>query len=85
MPHPRAVATPNTVEMTVRTREQALSSLMLPDDYNLESGQARVKRQTDEKRAFRQMSAAASKLPFLQALVETESAARREMIIRVAC
>ena len=28
---------------------------------------------------------AASKLPFLQALVETESAARREMIIRVAC
>ncbi len=31
MPHPRAVATPNTVEMTVRTREQALSSLMLPE------------------------------------------------------
>jgi hypothetical protein len=38
-----------------------------------------------DKRALRQMSGAASKLPFLKALVETESAARTEMIIRVAC
>ena len=32
---PRAVVTSNTFEMTVRTRE---ASLVLPDDYNLESG-----------------------------------------------
>jgi hypothetical protein len=39
----------------------------------------------DVERPLGQMSGAASKLPFLKALVETESAARREMIIRVAC
>jgi hypothetical protein len=38
----------------------------------------------DGKRALRQMSGAARKLPFLKALLEKESAARREMIIRVA-